>query len=230
MWRSVFLLVGLFFCALLLAEEGTSSAEAQERPAIQSINATAATMEDGFQKLFDGETLEGWEGNQDMFRVRDQAIVGGSLEQDVPRNEFLCTTKKFADFELRLEFKILGEGANAGVQFRSQRIPNHHEVIGYQADLGDQWWGCLYDESRRRKVLAGPVESKRGDPVKRNTWNEYRIRCQGEHIQLWINGTQTVDYRETDADIARTGIIGLQVHSGGPMEAWYRNIRIRQLK
>ena len=86
--------------------------------------------------LFDGKTLTGWQGHPDLFRVEEGAIVGGTLAKRVPRNEFLCTLKEYADFELRLKFKLIGEGANAGVQIRSRRIPNHHEMIGYQADLG----------------------------------------------------------------------------------------------
>ena len=92
------------------------------------------------------------------FAWQEEAIVGGSLKAPVPRNEFLCLKQEYRDFELRLQFKLLGEGTNAGVQIRSRRIPNHHEMIGYQADLGDGWWGCLYDESRRNKVLAGPPD------------------------------------------------------------------------
>src|SRR6056297_2364431 len=209
-----------------------AEAVADDPPRLTKPLATAPMLslqnqkEPGFQALFDGQTLDGWEGNHEIFRVQDGAIVGGSMDRDIPRNEFLCTTKEYGDFELRLQFKIVGQGANAGVQIRSRRIPDHHEVIGYQADLGDQWWGCLYDESRRRKILAGPPAEERGKPIRENDWNDYRIRCQGNRIQLWINGTQTVDYQEPDADIARQGFIGLQVHSGGPMEAWYRNIRI----
>ena len=94
---------------------------------------------------------------------------------------------------------MLGVGANAGVQFRSQRIPNHHEVKGYQADLGDGWWGSLYDESRRNKVLvAADPEAVVKQALKRDDWNDYTIRCQGRRIQLWINGQQTVDYTEPD--------------------------------
>ena len=113
------------------------------------------------------------------FGSRTRRIVGGSLTTPVPRNEFLCAKKEFADFELRLKFKVLGAGANAGIQIRSRRIPDHHEMIGYQADLGDGWWGCLYDESRRNKVLAGPPDDVRAKIVKRDEWNDYRIRCQG---------------------------------------------------
>lgn len=179
--------------------------------------------------LFDGKTFQGWEGNLDWFRIEDGAIVGGSLEKKIPRNEFLTTKKEYDDFELQLEFKLIGKKANAGIQIRSRRIPNHHEMIGYQADLGQRYWGALYDESRRRKVLAGPSAELLEKVLKPNDWNHYRIRCEGKRIQLWINGEQTVDYTEQDDNIEQTGLIGLQIHSGPPSEAWYRKIVLKKL-
>lgn len=179
--------------------------------------------------LFDGKTLDGWEGNLEVFRVEDGAIVAGSLENRIPRNEFLCTKRKYADFELRLKCKIVPPDANAGVQFRSARIPNHHEVIGYQADMGESWWGKLYDESRRRKVLAGPDEKKLAEVLKPDDYNEYVIRCRGGHVELWINGLQTADYHEPDKDLPEQGIIGLQIHAGPPAEAWYKDITLLPL-
>lgn len=179
--------------------------------------------------LFDGKTFEGWEGNLDVFRLEDGAIVGGSLDHDLDHNEFLCTEREFADFELRLKFKVLGKGANAGVQFRSRRIPNHHEVIGYQADLGDGWWGSLYDESRRKKVLVAADAAALEKVLKRDDWNDYVIRCQGRRIQLWINDLQTVDYTEEDEAIEQKGLIGVQIHGGPASEAWYKEITIREL-
>ena len=196
---------------------------------------TWATEEVDFAKIeavpiFDGKTFEGWEGNLKAFRIQDGAIVGGSLKQRVPRNEFLCTKKEYADFELRLKFKLLGKGANAGIQIRSKRIPNHHEVIGYQADMGGRYWGCLYDESRRRKVLAQPDLKKVMAVLKQDDWNEYVIRCSGRRVQLWINGVQTVDYTEPDEKLEQRGIIGLQIHGGPPSEAWYKEIIIKEVK
>jgi hypothetical protein len=181
--------------------------------------------------LFDGQTFDGWEGNQDVFRIDEAegAIVGGSLEHDIAHNEFLCTVKEYGDFELRLKFKVLGEGANAGVQFRTKRIPDHYEVSGYQADLGDGWWGALYDESRRNRTLVAADADAVNGVLKRDDWNEYVIRAQGPRIQLWINGLQTVDYTEMDEGIDREGIIGLQIHGGPPSEAWYKEITIREL-
>jgi hypothetical protein len=183
------------------------------------------------QSLFDGKTLQGWEGDEKTWRVEDGAIVGGSLDAVVPRNEFLCTTKTYDHFELKLKFKLLGDKdkANAGVQFRTKRIPKHHEVSGYQADIGQGYWGALYDESRRNKVLAGPSKEVREKAVRVDDWNEYRIRCEGPSIKLWLNGIQTVDYTETDAKIENSGVIGLQVHGGGKTKVMYKDITIEEL-
>jgi hypothetical protein len=189
----------------------------------------ACAAEEGFVSLFDGMSLEGWEGNLSSFRIQDGAIVAGTLNDRIPRNEFLCTTKEFGDFELRLKFKLLGKGANAGVQLRSRRIPNHHEVKGYQADLGDGWWGSLYDESRRNRILAKADPAVVKQALRPNDWNDYAIRCQGRRIQLWINGQQTVDYTEPDEGIEQTGLIGVQIHGGAPSEAWYRDLRLKPL-
>jgi hypothetical protein len=191
--------------------------------------SVATAAEEGFTPLFDGTTFAGWEGNLQSFRIEDGAIVGGSLKAGVPHNDFLCTTKEYGDFELRLKFRLLGKGANGGVQIRSQRVPNHYEVSGYQADMADGYWGCLYDESRRNKILAGPPPAERSKVAKIGDWYEYVIRCQGPRIQLWVNGQQTVDYTEPDEKIPLKGIIGMQIHGGGPSEAWYKEIRIKDL-
>jgi hypothetical protein len=179
--------------------------------------------------LFDGKSFDGWEGNLDVFRIEDGAIVGGSLKEDVARNEFLCTKKEYGDFELRLKFKLLGKGANAGVQIRTKRIPDHYEVSGYQADLGDGYWGALYDESRRNKILAAPKAGTLDEVLKRDDWNDYRIRCEGKRIQLWVNGVATVDYTEKDEGIAEQGVIAVQIHGGPPSEAWYKEISVVEL-
>ena len=181
--------------------------------------------------LFDGKSLAGWEGDEKTWRIEDGAIVGGSLETNVPRNEFLCTTKTYDHFELTLKFKLLGDPgkANAGVQFRTKRIPKHHEVIGYQADIGQGYWGALYDESRRNKILAGPKADDTAKLVKADDWNEYKIRCEGPWIRLWLNGTPTVNYLEKDEKIDGSGVIALQVHGGGKTKVMYKDIKIEEL-
>jgi hypothetical protein len=180
--------------------------------------------------IFDGKSFSGWEGNLKLFRIEDGAIVGGTLKEPIARNEFLCTTRTYGDFELRLKVKLLGgENANAGIQFRTKRIPDHHEVIGYQADMGPGWWGALYDESRRKKVLAGPDQAKMKAVVKPDQWNDYVVRAEGPRIQLWLNGIQTVDYTESDPAIDAQGVIAVQIHSGPPTEAWYKDISVVDL-
>lgn len=193
----------------------------------------AALAEEGFSPLFDGKTLTGWEGNAKMFRIQDGAIVAGSLKEKISHNDFLCTKEEFGDFELRLQARLVGKGDNAGVQFRSQRVPNHFEVSGYQCDIGQMQgksiWGWLYDESRRKNFLAEADPEKLAKVVKPDDWNELVIRCEGPRVQIWIGGMQTVDYTEKDDAIARKGIIGLQIHGGEPAEASYRRIRIKKL-
>ncbi len=179
--------------------------------------------------IFDGKTLEGWDGDASVFRVEQESIIGGQLKDKIPHNFFLSSKEEYSDFELTLEFRLIGEGTNAGVQLRSKRIPDHHEMIGYQADLGQNYWGALYDESRRNKILAAPKKEELDKVLKRDDWNRYRILCEGRHIQLWINDFKTVDYTEADAAIEQKGLIALQIHGGPPGEAHYRNIRIRRI-
>ena len=191
---------------------------------------TADDKEDGFQRLFDGKTFEGWDGDSKVFRVEEGAIIGGQLKEKIPHNYFLSTKEEYSDFELRLDFKLIGADTNAGVQLRSTRIPDHHEMIGYQADLGQNYWGALYDESRRNKIQLAPDKEKLAKVLKRDDWNSYRILCEGRHIQLWINDFQTVDYTEDDEKIEQSGLIAVQIHGGGPGEAHYRNLRIRKIE
>jgi hypothetical protein len=194
-------------------------------PAIEQRSAEGKAV-----PIFDGKSFAGWEGNLAVFRIEGGAIVGGSLKEKIARNEFLCTTAAYGDFELRLRVKLLGgDAANAGVQFRTKRIPQDHEVSGYQADMGTGWWGALYDESRRKKVLKGPDQNAMKNVVRAGDWNDYLIRAEGKHIQLSINGVQTVDYVEADPSVDGSGVICPQIHAGPPSEAWYKDITLLDL-
>jgi len=184
--------------------------------------------------LFDGKTFAGWEGDTNTtWRLDGGALVGGTLKATVPHNEFICTKRSFTNFVLRLKFKLTGTSGfiNGGVQVRSKHIENPaYELSGYQADMGDpEWWGCLYDESRRNKVLAKSDIAEVNKVLKRNEWNDYEVRCEGKRLRVTLNGYQTVDYLEADAQIEQFGIIGLQIHGGGKAEASYRDITIEEL-
>jgi putative heme-binding domain-containing protein len=185
--------------------------------------------------LFDGSSLAGWDvraGEEPWWRAADGMIVGGSLEEKVPHNTFLATDDSFADFELVLQIRIRGAGGfvNSGIQIRSERVPNSHEMQGYQVDVGPGWWGKLYDESRRNKVIGEPQDPQAlAAAIKEGDWNEYRIRAEGPAIRSWINGVAVLDFVEQDAAIPLTGRIGIQVHGGGKALVEVKDIRIEKL-
>jgi hypothetical protein len=208
--------------------------------------------------LFDGKTFTGWEGETNKtWRIVDGSFVGGSLAAKVPQNEFLRTKRSYTNFVLRLKIKLVGTPAsgfvNAGVQVRSQsakdlanetarsqgelkikpggphrKVPPN-EMVGYQCDAGEGWWGALYDESRRDKVLVKPEPKAVEKALKKEDWNDYLIRCEGRRIRTWLNGEAMIDYTEEDESLDQFGLIGLQVHGGGPTEVSYKEIMIEEL-
>ena len=181
--------------------------------------------------LFDGKTLAGWEGDAAWWRVEAGEIRGGSLTTKVPKNFFLATEKSYQNFDLRVKLRLTGTGfVNSGIQMRSVRVPNSSEMSGYQVDFGKGWYGKIYDESRRNKVIA---ESKDAAAVlaavKEGEWNEYRILAEGNRIRSWVNGVPALDYVETEPNIAADGKIGIQIHSGGMAEIQAKDITIEEL-
>ncbi len=184
--------------------------------------------------LFDGKTFTGWnfagEEDKQWWEIRDGMIVGGSMTEKVPRNFFLATDRNYQDFELKFKVRLVkGEGfANSGVQIRSVRDAKGME--GYQVDVGPGWWGKIYDEHRRRKVISQFVDEAALLAVAKDwDWNEYRVIADGERIRTWINGVLAHDYYEKDPNIPLDGHIGLQAHGGGKFEVQFKDLIIREL-
>lgn len=222
------------------------------------LAGAAAGQDDKFQLLFDGHSLSGWEGNKSLWRVDGGAIIGGTLEDAVVADEFLCTQRRFGDFELRLEARMSGAETNGGVSFRGHRLPNSTEVGGYQADMGFlpgqlvpivsdltgvdphelyPLWGSLLDEYRPEKArypdpanpyrLIAIADRALVDRILRPLgWNRVTVTAIGNRIEIGLNGVKTIEYVE-QGDVPRDGHICLQIHSGPPSEARYRNIRIQ---
>lgn len=186
-----------------------------------------------YTNLFDGKTFDGWEGDTaSTWRIEDQSLVAGTITETAPRNEFLATTQSYTNFVLRIEFKLEGtEGfVNSGIQIRSKRIPDHFEMIGYQVDIGDPgWWGCIYDESRRNKVIAQSNMEEVNQVLRRGDWNQYEIRAEGPRVRVYLNGLLTVDYLEEDESIEQHGLIAVQIHGGGKAKVSFRNIQLKEL-
>jgi hypothetical protein len=183
--------------------------------------------------LFDGKTFNGWQGDiKNTWKIENAAIVGGSLEKTVPQNDFLCTARTYDNFILKLKVKLTGSDGfiNSGIQFRSIRSSDPaNEMIGYQADWGKNYWASLYDESRRNKTIANPDSAQVLKWIKINDWNDYEVKAEGSRIRLYINGHQTVDYTESDANIPQSGLIGLQIHGGGKAQVAFKDIYITEL-
>jgi len=183
--------------------------------------------------IFDGKSFAGWEGNTNsVWRIENGTITAGSFDRVEPRNEFVATVRQYTNFQLRVRFKIQGtEALNAGVQFRTVRIPNHHEVSGYQADIGTAVDGHLYDESRRNRMLASPSKSAVERALRSGSadgWHEYRISAINQRILIWLNGVQMIEFAEPDPAIPQSGIIALQIHGGMKGTIAYKDIEIEE--
>lgn len=178
--------------------------------------------------FFNGKDLrEFFSDTPGIWKVAPGGVITGQ-HSGLKHNDFLRTRRHYSDFELRLKFRLKDGKGNSGIQFRSKPVPDSHEVSGYQADIGEKYWGCLYDESRRNRVLACPkAEQLKFDP---SGWNEYVITARGPRITLELNGVKTVDYTETEPNIDGSGFIALQVHSGPGIAVEFKDLQITELK
>ena len=220
-------------------------------------DSSVGQVEPGFESIFNGKDLTGWDGNPKLWSVKDGAITGQTTAENPAKgNTFLIWTKgTVADFELRCSFKLVpGDAkgfANSGIQYRSKVVdPANWVVGGYQADMeaGPTYTGILYEERFRgimatrgekvvwdkdcKKQVVGSVGN--ADEIeaslKKGDWNDYVIIAQGNHLQQFINGKQTVDVTDDcEAKRAMSGILALQLHAGSPMMAQFKNIRIKKL-
>lgn len=181
--------------------------------------------------LFDGKTLTGWRVSDPQFAslwsVENGMIVGGSASEKIPANNYLVSNKAYKNFEFSCLFKLDGDPAtgmiNSGIQYRSE--VKGQNMVGYQADIGDGYWGDIYDEHRRGKLVSGNLAALK-ELLRPDGWNSYIVRCTGNRHELYINGIKTADYEEKEKGIPGSGIIAFQVHSGGKARIFLKNIEI----
>lgn len=214
--------------------------------------ALAFDPEPGFASLFDGQTLAGWESpDRSYWSVQDGAITGTiSREHPCAVNQYLVWKGgDLADFELKLNSRVRGEGGiNNGFQFRSRLLPDH-DIAGYQVDnnLQTDWLVRLYDEFGRHTLAwrgQRTVFDAEGRPTSTDLpaakgaawfrledWHEYDLRCEGPHLTLKVDGrlaAEVVDNDPRRQDLC--GVLGLQLHSGPPTVAQFKDIRLKVLK
>ena len=203
-----------------------------------------------FRHLFDGKSLNGWEGNAKFWSVKDGTITGQTTAENPTKGNTFLIWKggEVKDFELRLQFKIVG--GNSGIQYRSTDKGNY-VVHGYQADIesGDKYIGILYEEGGRgilaergqkveidadgnKKVTGSTGDSKEiAAAVKKEDWNEYVVVAKGNHLSQSINGHTTIEVVDNASGKAmESGILALQLHAGPPMTVQFKDIRYKELK
>ncbi|MBL8177263.1 MAG: DUF1080 domain-containing protein [Bryobacterales bacterium] len=198
------------------------------RLALLLICASAAFAQDGFRPLFNGKNLNDWiVDTPGLWRVEAGVIIGKS--PGLKYNDFLRTKKHYRNFVLKVTFRMTDETgkANSGIQFRSKPMEGSHEVIGYQADMGQQYWGCLYDESRRKKVLVNASGAALAT-LRKSDWNEYTITARGNRITLELNGVKSAEWVENEP-VEDSGFIALQLHGGPPLQMEFKNLLVKVL-
>jgi serine/threonine protein kinase len=181
----------------------------------------------GAGAFFNGKDLTGWDGLPQYWSVKDGNLVGDTSSTGGAKfNTFLCSKRSYRDFELTFQVRLQGAKANSGVQIRSETFDaNQFGVMGPQADMGEGYWGSLYGERVGGMMKKAPQEAQRA--VKPDDFNDYSIRCVGQHVTITVNGQTTVD--DDFPTLPATGILAWQLHAGPPMTVTFRNIRFKDL-
>ena len=197
---------------------------------------TATADEPKREPFFNGRDLTGWEGLTAYWTVRDGALVGASPADGLKFNTFLCSKRKYGDFELKFKVRLTGDlaQANSGVQIRSELKDRDHFVVwGPQCDMGQQYWASLYGEHFGQKEVGKGGFMKAADPEvvkkarKPGEFNDYYIRAVGKHVTIKLNGAATVD--DDFANLPPEGIIAFQIHAGPRMEVTFKDMAFADL-
>jgi len=216
---------------------------------VACAGSAVATDDQGWVKLFDGKSLDGWvvRSGWATYTVEDGAIVGHTAKKSP--NTFLCTEKEYGDFILEFEVMVDPE-LNSGVQIRSHFYDKETKiafesngkkrtrtwpagrVFGYQVEICTAARGTsggIYDEARRGWLCNIVNDPKASKAFREGQWNKYRIECRGDSIKTFVNGVPCADLHDS---VDAKGLIGLQVHGIGkfkPLEVRWRNLRIKEL-
>jgi putative membrane-bound dehydrogenase-like protein len=199
--------------------------EAQVRSLVAYLASPAQTAllatEENVKTFFNGRDLTGWQGDSALWHVENGEIVGRT--EGLKRNNFLRSELMVGDFRFSCQVKLVDNAGNSGIQFRSEPIEGGL-MRGYQADIGQGWWGKLYEEHGRALLWNKSGE----EHVKLGDWNRYEVVAEGDHIRTYINGQLCVDLKDPDG--ARRGLFAVQLHSGGPTEVRFKELKLEVIK
>jgi Domain of Unknown Function (DUF1080) len=177
-----------------------------------------------WQPLFNGTNFDGWLAEREYWKMDEGGVMHG-ITPGTAKHHYAYTTNDYADFELHADLKLIGNNSGICIRIRPE---NFDSVPGYQVDMGEGYWGCLWDEHGRGKVVDFP-KTEADKVVKQDEWNHYYIRAQGHHIQAWLNGVKTIDV--VDEKGLLSGPIGFQLchGTGKRTDASFKNVVYRQL-
>jgi len=229
---------------------GTSAASWGQAPLTKAgLLDVEAVRKARFEPLFNGTDLKGWRSvnGNGQFKVEGDAIVG--FGQNINANTFLRTEETYKNFELVFEFRFNDRAGNSGLMFRANQRPNKDgspnpdgRVFGYQCEHDQNhsrsWTAGLYDEARRGWLFprSGDKEAEQKftaqgqETFRWDEWNVITVRCEGNHIETWLNGQKRVDFKDEDPKEATfQGFIALQVHNGPLCNVAWRNLYLKVL-
>ncbi|MBX9791133.1 MAG: DUF1080 domain-containing protein [Pirellulales bacterium] len=174
-------------------------------------------------ELFNGKNLDGWEGHEKLWSVRDGVIVARNTET-IPVSTYLLTKRKFTDFRLTCTVKLVESEMHSGIAFWGRNAPEHGDRYTYAGHLVmfPSGWG-MYDLFGRNGL---PVDGAPARQVgKQHDWNDLEILAQGNRVRVVVNGTQVVDWSDPEPKRILEGPIGLQLHSNKvPQEIHFKNL------
>lgn len=198
------------------------------------LSCAGRAFADDANGFFNGKDLTGWSGLKEFWSVKDGTLVGSThASGGLKFNTFLCSHKKYKDFELKFQVRLLGGKGNSGVQIRSAIFDlEHYAVGGPQCDIGDVYWGSLYGEHftpdgvKEGGMMSAAPKEIVAKVLKKDDFNDYHIRCVGKHVTIKLNGETTVD---GDFFMPAQGLIAWQLHAGPPMEVTFRNLEFNEI-
>lgn len=231
------------------AAESTAT-QADSTPQIQKALPEIDTSD--FHSIFDGQTLNNWDGDPTYWSVQNGILTGTITPQTLlKKNSWIVYRGELVeDFELVLDYRVSAKG-NSGVGYRLAVLENDpFSVRGPQADIHglNNYTGICYEENGRRLLAArgqstwlNPNElpklaAQLADPaelqsvVRKEDWNRYHLIVKGHHAQHFLNGVLMSEVRDYDnPNRIKQGLIGVQVHVGPPMTIEYRNILLKHI-
>ena len=208
----------LGFLLSLSAMLSSAAVQAADAPVVPPKEGKSETIQ-----LFNGKTLEGWQGHKKYWSVEDGVIVGKNTDA-VPVSTYLVTDRKFSDFRLLATVKLVTSEMHSGIAMWGRLAPEQKDEFTYAGLLVmfPSGWG-FYDLYGRAGL---PVDGAPAKEVgKQHDWNDLEILSQGNRVRLVVNGKQVVDWRDPEPDRIKEGPIGLQLHANTvPQEIHFKNL------